>query len=317
MKPTAYVLFAALLCHCDAPEPSPPTAAKETTPPPAPTPPASQALRFRTTAKPEPFAGVGQRIPVASGALVIDLADGTRVTATPGTQLWAFAHASTLLLVSGELQITRVASAQQTAATPVRIASLAGVVEPNLGAELAFRVELEAEPLSYRAQLSLARGSVTWLAPQEHAVVKETLLIAGEQLPMPAPGVQWLSGPLGQAVREQRYAALRAVRLSADLDALLEAALSEQQELRQKGHALLAQVRAQHASAEPASSPRASQRELVSQAQRRELQKKQLLSAAERSLLRALVACAASDVESCTRLEQWRGRFAERLAQVL
>jgi|GEM_PF-6244065 len=290
---------------------------------------AEHGLRFRgvggAALATERVDGVGQRIAVGDAPRVIDLEDGTRVTAAPGAQLWAFARARTLLLVSGELQATRVVDAQFAGSPPARIASLAGVIELNPGAELALHVELRAEPLAYRAQLTLSRGSATWLAPEEHAAVKETQLMAGEPLPMPAPGLQLLSLPAGQRTqRDKRFAALRHAPLTLDLDGLLDAALNEQQALRQRGQALLAHVSPQHAarqepaeSPEPPSSPRAYQRELVAHAQRREAQAKQLLSAAERSVLRALAACPPSDLPSCPALRAWSERFDARLASLM
>lgn len=269
--------------------------------------------------------GVGQRIAVGDAPCVFDLEDGTRVTASPGAQVWAFARAKSLLLVSGDLQATRVVDGQRVGSPPVRIASLAGVVEPNPGAELTLRVEVRAAPLAYRAQLTLSRGSATWIAPEEHAAVKEAQLIAGEPTPMPAPGLQLLGLPAGEKTqRDKRFAALRHAPLTADLDALLDAALTEQEALRQRGQALLAHVSPRHAARvepterlEPSSSPRAYQRELVAHAQRREAQAKQLRSAAERSLLRALATCAPSELPTCPSLRAWSERFDARLASLL
>jgi len=326
-------LFAALLlCACSgsdraAPPPPPPPSAAQAPPAAADDHEVSagHGLRFRgvgaaplTTQRVD---GVGQRIAVGDGLCVIDLEDGTRVSTAPGAQLWAFARARTLLLVSGELQATRVVDGQFAGSPPVRIASLAGVIEPNPGAEITLHVELRAAPLAYRAQLTLSRGSATWIAPEEHAAVKEAQLIAGEPLPMPAPGLQLLSLPAGQkAQRDKRFAALRHAPLAIDLDALLDAALTEQQALRLGGQALLAQVsprHAAHAAAEPLRSPRAYQRELVAHAQRREAQAKQLISAAERSLLRALATCAPGDLPTCPALRAWSERFDARLAKLM
>jgi hypothetical protein len=271
--------------------------------------------------------GVGQRIAVGQEPLAIDLEDGTRVSAAPGTQLWAFALAKTLLLVSGELQATRVVDAQNAGTAPVRIASLAGVVELNPGADLALRIELRTSTaqIAYRAQLSLMRGSATWIGPSQGGDIAEAQLIAGEPLPKPAPGMHWLSlpaGPKARAERDKRFAAVRHVPLQADVDVLLDAALSEQQALRQQGHALLAQVSPRHAADGTPSKPttgsvRAYQRELVAHAQRREAQAKQLLSAAERSLLRALAACEASEPSACSSLQAWTTRFAAHAAELL
>jgi hypothetical protein len=294
---------------------------------------AARGLRFRglgdAALATTPFVGVGQLIAVGQVPLLVDLEDGTRVTAAPGTRLWAFALAKTLLLVSGELQATRVVDAQQAGTAPVRIASLAGVVELNPGAELALCLELRTgkAPVAYRAQLSLVRGSATWIA-HERTGIAEAQLIAGEPLPKPAPGMHWLSLPARQKTRADRFAALRHVAVSADSDALLDAALTEQEALREHGHALLGQVSLRHAAlAQPPSdgapvprspgSPRAFQRELVAHAQRREAQAHLLLSAAERSLLLALAACGEGEPSACTALRAWTHRFATRAAELL
>jgi len=317
----ALALAALLLSACsEPPPPEPPLQSKEPVSDSQPS--AATGLRFRAVGGAPPAVtveGVGRHIVVANAPVVSDLDDGTRVTAAPGAELWAFAHARSLLLVSGEVQATRIVDAERAASPPVRIVCLAGAIEPNAGAELTLRVEPRAQPLAYRAQLSLTRGSATWVAPDEHAAVKESLLIVGDPLPMPAPGLQWQSlppGPKAQVERDKRFAMLRHAALGADLDALLEAALTEQQALRQQGHALLAQVSPRRGSSvtEAVGSPRAYQRELVAQAQRREAQAKQLLSAAERSLLRALVLCAGDAPQTCPALRAWRERFAARLA---
>jgi hypothetical protein len=269
---------------------------------------------------------------IAGGAatLVVDLEDGTRVTADAGTRLWAFALAKSLLLISGELHVTRVADAERAGPRPVRIASLAGVLEPNPGAELALRVELRASaaPIAYRAQLSLARGSATWISQDERAGAKAAQLIAGEPLAKPAAGLQWLSLPAGQQARAKRFETLRQVAVSAELDQRLDAALTEQQALRQRGHALLAQVSPRHAAlaklsrdaavpAPTSGSARAYQRELVEHAQRREAQAERLLLAAERSLLHALAGCGPSEPSTCASLRAWSERFSARAADLL
>jgi hypothetical protein len=156
-------------------------------------------------------------------------------------------------------------------------------------------------------------------------------LSAGEPLPKPAAGLQWLTSgaaPVALAAREKRYRTLRQVALTVDVDRALELALSEQQALRQHGHALLAKVSPRHAalaklatdadaSATSPVSARAYQRALVEHAQRREAQAAQLLLAAERSLLRALAACAASEPSACASVQAWSERFAARAADLL
>jgi hypothetical protein len=321
------VLWLTLLCACSRSQPHDPPerraaqlgAAAEARA--APLAAAARGLRWRgvgtaplTT---ETVDGVGQRFVVTDTPCALDLEDGTRVTAAPGAQLWAAAWAKSLLLVAGELEAKRFVA--ESAA--VRIASLAGVIEPHPSAELALRVEPRPTPLAYRAQLSLARGSAIWLAPDAHAAIRETQLIAGEPLPMPPPGLQWLSlpaGPKAQAERAKRFATVPHAPLTADLDALLDAALSEQQALRERGRALLAQA-SPPADGEPQGGPsaRTFQRQLVAHAQRRDAQAKQLLSAAERSLLRALTACPAGEAQACPALRSWIERFGARVASLL
>ena len=334
------VLWACACSGSDRAAPPPPSAALQGPAAVEPAPPASTvpdakkapsvdpsrrglALRGVGAALPdsERVEGVGRGFQVGPEPLLVDLEDGTRVAAAPGAQLWALAWTKTLLLVSGELSATRVVDAQRAGSAPVRIASVAGVVELNPGAELALRVGLRGG--AHRAQWNLARGSVTWTQADD---TEPQLLIAGATMPKATSAVQWLSlaaGSKTRATRDKRFAALAFSAAPADADARLEAALSEQQVLRQQGHALLARVSPRHAAlAEPSAngapvltdSPRAFQRELVAHAQRREAQATRLLTAAERSLLWTLVACAPNEARTCASLRAWTHRFAARLA---
>jgi hypothetical protein len=270
-------------------------------------------------------AGVGEQITAGADPVLIDLEDGTRVEAAPHTQLCAFARAKTLLLVSGQLHATRLPDAERAGTAPARIASLPGTLETIPGADLELRVELQVEPgaasIAYRAQLGLSRGTVSWARLDDRGALERSVLSAGAPLPKAVEGLQWRGSGVKPSLQAQRRAAFRAQ----DADRVLDAALIEQQALRDRGHALLARVSPRHAALAkvPADlttsedSTRQYQRALVEHARLRQAQAEQLLLAAERSLLGALAGCDASSRGACASLQTWSERFSARVAGLL
>lgn len=357
MKPQV-LLLGFLLCACDsAAKPShgspaaPPVTkvAAPTEPPAQAEPPLTAAakskpdargLRLRVVSAPAPAAtvveGVGELITIGTAPALIDLEDGTRVDAAPHTRLCAFARAKTLLLVSGQVHVTRLPEAERAGTTPARIASLAGTLETSPGADLALRVEVQgsdATSIVHRSQLGLSRGAVTWFGLDAHDALVRSPLSAGAPPPKPVQGMQWLSSD-SKPQADKRSQAQRHVGLRAqDADRSLDAALTEQQALRDRGHALLARVSPRHAALAKlpadlttprdqspgiaADSTRAYQRALVEHARLRQAQAEQLLLAAERSLLGALAGCDASSHGVCASLQAWSERFSARVASLL
>ena len=353
MKLRAALLWALCLCACDggtkpAPASAPvaprsevpidpqPMAAREISDP-LPTAAASASaedarrLRYRVVTAPAPASstipGVGELIAIGAAGAVIDLEDGTRVTAEPNSQLFALGVASSLLLTSGQLHLTRLPDAERAAAAAARISSVAGALEMSPGADLVLRVEAQipakqASGTSFRAQLGLSRGTMEWFALDDYGAHKHLSLSAGSPLPKPAAGLQWWSSE----AQAKPFQALQRVTLrNEDLDRALETALRDQEALRERGHVLLARVSPRHAALAktPADAPRVEsttreyQRELVEHARRQQTQVSQLLLAAERSLLAALSACGAKPTATCASLQSWSERFAARVAELL
>jgi hypothetical protein len=344
----AALLWALCLCACDggtkaapasvapiseAPTEPPPPAAKELSDP-LPTAPAPaedpRRLRFRVVTAPAPASsavtGVGELIAIGATGAVIDLGDGTRVTAEPNSQLFALGFAQSLLLTSGQLHLTRLPDAERAGATPARISSLAGALEMSPGADVVLRAEAQiaSKPgsgMTHRAQLGLSRGTVEWFALDDYGVHKHFPLSVGSPLPRAAAGVQWWSSD----AHAKAFQALQRVTLrSEDLDRALETALRDQQALRERGHVLLARVSPRHAALAktPADAPRVEsttreyQRELVEHARRQQTQVSQLLLAAERSLLAALAACGPKPNATCASLQAWSERFGARVGEL-
>lgn len=324
----------------------------------------SRAMTFRLMNAPagrEPsrgsIEGVGRRISGGSAdapPVLVDLADGTRLTLAPQTELWVFAQAPSLLLVRGELRVTRMPDAPRAGSRPARIATLAGSVEVSASADFWLRADVrparsvgksaasprrESHPanlpaeLSYRVQLALLRGALRWSQPNGQRGPLQTLLTPGPTLPKRLAAVQllWLRDPVAaESQRDKAFERLAPARTAVDLDAALEGALSEQQALRARGQALLAPLKA--APAEAASlardagvraasvlrgSVRSYQRMLVEHARHKQAQTAQLLMAAERSLLRVLGLCAAANSPACPGARAWSERFAARLSALL
>lgn len=351
MKLRAALLWALCLCACDggtksapASEPVPQRSELPVEPPPPATreisdplptaaaqPAAEDArrLRYRVVTAPAPassaIAGVGELLAIGAAGAVIDLEDGTRVTAEPNSQLFALGFVRSLLLISGQLHLIRLPDAERAAATPARVSSLAGALEMSPGADLVLRAEPQntgKQGTSYRAQLGLSRGTVEWFALDDFGVHKHLPLNAGSPLPKPAAGLQWWSSD----AQAKPFQALQRVTLrSEDLDRALERALRDQEALRERGHVLLARVSPRHAALAktPADAPRVEsttreyQRELVEHARRQQTQVSQLLLAAERSLLAALVGCGAKPNATCASLQSWSERFAARVSELL
>ncbi|HET8938206.1 MAG TPA: hypothetical protein VFN67_32405 [Polyangiales bacterium] len=318
----------------DVPGDPQPTAAREISDPlPTAAAPAEGArrLRYRVVTAPAPasstVAGVGELIAVGAAGAVIDLEDGTRVTAEPNSQLFALTFAKSLLLTSGQLHLTRLPDAERAGAAPARIASLAGALEMSPGADLVLRVEAQmgakqASGIAHKAQLGLTRGTLEWFAQDDYGAHKHLELSAGAPLPKPAAGVQWWSAD----AQAKPFQALQRVTLRGeDVDRALDTALRDQEALRERGHVLLARVSPRHAALAktPADAPRLEsttreyQRELVEHARRQQTQVSQLLLAAERSLLAALSACGARPNATCASLQSWSERFAGRVAELL
>ena len=353
MKLRAVLLWALCVCACDggikpapaseraAATPAPPasaepqpTAARDINDPlPTAAAPAEdmRRLRYRVVTAPAPassrVAGVGELIAIGAAGAVIDLEDGTRVTAEPNSQLFALGFASSLLLTSGQLHLTRLPDAERAGAAPARISSLAGALEMSPGADLLLRVEAQiggkqASGMAHRAELGLTRGTVEWFALDDYGAHKHFPLSAASLLPKPAAGMQWWSS---EAQAKQFQALQRVTLRSEDLDHALDNALREQEALRERGHVLRARVSPRHAALAktPADAPRVEcttreyQRELVEHARRQQTQVSQLLLAAERSLLAALCACGAKPNATCGSLQAWSERFAARVAELL
>jgi hypothetical protein len=290
--------------------------------PPEPPPTAAATPRVRVVSGPasvRALAAIGQHIAVGAGAVVIDLEDGTRVTAAAGSELCALELAPSLLLINGKLRATRLPDPERSGT--FRIASMAGAIETSPGLELLLRTEVQAG--NQRTHLRLLRGGLTWLAPAASTPLQ---LVAGEPLPKPAPGLSWASTRDAAEAERTLEASLKATRKAptdAEADHALDAALTQQHALRERSHALLAAVSPRHAAlsseeaaARPAST-REYQRALVEHAQKREAQAGQLLSAAERSLLAVLARCGRDAASECAALAAWRARFAQRLASAL
>lgn len=353
----ASVLWALCLCACDGAKPQlsaapgyAPSAAKaepadqapagetsetsdalpSSVEPPQPAAAAERALRFRVVSGQPPASaieGLGELIAVGAQSTVLDLEDGTRVTAAPNSQLFALGFAKSLLLVTGQLHVLRLPDAARAQVTPARIASFGGALEPSVGADLALRVEVQTGPkqaaaIAQRAQLGLLRGTVFWFGSNERGAPEQLELSAPGPLPKPPDGMQWWSS----AAHAKPIQALRRVAVrSEELERALEAALLEQHALRERGHVLLARVSPRHAALAKAPAPesdeenstREYQRALVKHARLQNAQASQLLLAAERSLLAALAACGPSANSACASLQAWSERFAARVSGLL
>lgn len=318
----------------------------------APKPAAARSVQLRLVSAPagtafadaETIKGVGRRIETSASSppVLLDLPDGTRLSLGPSTELWAFAHAKSLLLVSGQVRATRLPDAPRAGVAPARIATLAGAAEISPGADLWLRADARSprrargagdQVLLYRVQLALLRGALSWFQPDGDQALQRTQLSTGEPLP-PSVGTLRLltlrAGSSAQAKRDRVFRAQPPSAASLALDEALAAALEEQQALRDRGDALLAPLRTERseglpvaseasveASATLSSSTRAYQRLLVEHARRRQAQEQVLLLAAERSLLRVLGLCAVAQSDACPAATAWSARFAEPLSELL
>jgi hypothetical protein len=299
-----------------------------------------------SAAKPVEIPSIGQLIVADQTGVTLDLEDGTRLTAAPHARLCALAFAPSLMLVSGQAHVTRLPDALRAGSVAARIATLTGALETTPGTEATLRVETQLKrerapgkrrntgegQLELRTQLQLERGGTTWLslATDERDPLRETQLLAGAAPLKPITGLHWLAAGAAFDASFARLAWLKEPT-SEQADGALEAALSEQQALRERGHELLASVSPHHAAlaklardgsaqanAKPeAASTREYQRALVEHAQRSHAHAAQLLLAAERSLLHALLACADDASGSCAAVQAWSERFSARCASLL